>query len=228
VRGHANAHTAGEGAALRRIELVRFAVDMSDTELQDHYEILQVSTQADVDTIHRVFRHLAKRFHPDNAETGNAERFSRIMRAFQILSDPAERARYDACYEQHRQARWRVFNQRTAIDDVEADRALRAAILTVLYSARRNDADRPGVGDAQLEHLLGCPELHLKFHLWYLKENGWIQRLENGMLGITAAGVDHVLEFGGPIRQVIQKLTPGETNGGNGSNGSAAYANGTN
>lgn len=201
---------------------------MSDTELQDHYEILQVSTQADVDTIQRVFRHLAKRFHPDNAETGNAERFGRIMRAFQILSDPIERARYDACYEQQRQTRWRVFNQGAALDDVEADRALRAAILTMLYSARRNDADRPGVGDAQLEHLLGCPEEHLKFHLWYLKENGWIQRVENGTLAITAAGVDHVLEFGGPIGQVIQRLKPGDGNGKGNGNGTGGHANGTN
>jgi curved DNA-binding protein len=41
----------------------------------DHYETLQISPNADVDTIQRVFRMLAQRFHPDNAETGNADRF---------------------------------------------------------------------------------------------------------------------------------------------------------
>jgi hypothetical protein len=42
------------------------------------------------------------------------------------------------------------------------------------------------------------PEEHMKFHIWYLKENGWIQRIENGMLAITVTGVDWVLEHGGP------------------------------
>ena len=41
----------------------------------DHYELLQVSRHADTDTIHRVYHVLAQRYHPDNAATGNAERF---------------------------------------------------------------------------------------------------------------------------------------------------------
>jgi curved DNA-binding protein len=32
----------------------------------DYYEFLQISPNADVDTIHRVYRFLAARFHPDN------------------------------------------------------------------------------------------------------------------------------------------------------------------
>jgi hypothetical protein len=49
-----------------------------------------------------------------------------------------------------------------------------------------------------LERLLGCPEDHIKFHIWYLKENGWLHRLENGMLAITASGVDRALDDAGP------------------------------
>jgi hypothetical protein len=30
--------------------------------------------------------------------------------------------------------------------------------------------------------------------MWYLREKGWVQRLENGMFAITAAGVDRVME----------------------------------
>lgn len=80
---------------------------MTDPPLPDHYEALQISPRADADTIQRVFRHLAKRFHPDNAESGDAARFSEIMSAFEVLSDPAARARYDAGYERSREARWR-------------------------------------------------------------------------------------------------------------------------
>jgi hypothetical protein len=38
--------------------------------------------------------------------------------------------------------------------------------------------------------LSGCPREHLEFHLWYLKEKGWIGRLENGTLAIPVEGVD--------------------------------------
>jgi hypothetical protein len=33
---------------------------------------------------------------------------------------------------------------------------------------------------------------HLEFHLWYLKEKGWIRTLDNGQLAITVEGVDRV------------------------------------
>jgi hypothetical protein len=55
------------------------------------------------------------------------------------------------------------------------------------------------MGGVHLEQILGCPEEHMTFHLWYLRENGWVQRLDNGMLAITASGVDRVMELGGPM-----------------------------
>jgi curved DNA-binding protein len=165
----------------------------------DHYEVLQVSPRADQDTIHRVFRHLAKRFHPDNSQSGDGERFKCILEAFRVLSEPELRAGYDARYDQKREARWRIFDQETAVSDVAADRRVRSAILSALYAARRGDPDRAGVGMLDLERLLGCPEEHMKFHVWYLKENGWIKSLDNGTLAITASGVDRVLDLGGPV-----------------------------
>jgi len=41
----------------------------------DHYEVLQLSRNADIDTIRRVFHVLAQRYHPDNKETGDEEKF---------------------------------------------------------------------------------------------------------------------------------------------------------
>lgn len=186
---------------------------MNDPQLPDYYEALQVSPRADGDTIRRVFRHLAKRLHPDNGESGDAARFSEIMTAFDVLSDPEARARYDARYEQAREARWRVFDQESATDDIASDRQVRVAILSVLYTARRSDADHPGMGIMQLERLLGCPEEHMKFHLWYLRENGWVQRLENGMLAITASGADRVMDLGGPVRDARHLLEAGQDGG---------------
>jgi hypothetical protein len=171
---------------------------MQNGKLSDHYEVLQVSARADQDTIERVFRHLAKRYHPDHAETGEAGRFAEIVEAYRVLSDPAARADYDAQYETIREEHWRVFTEDRATDNLEEDRRIRLGILSLLYSARRNDVDRPGLGPVEMERVLACPQEHLKFHVWYLKENGWVQRLENGHFAITASGIDKVMEMGMP------------------------------
>lgn len=183
---------------------------MSDSKLADFYEVLQVSPHADGDTIERVFRHLAKRYHPDNAESGDPDRFTQIVDAFRVLSDPEQRASYDARYQNIQETRWRLFDPAAADANVGDDRRLRMGILSILYTARRNDTDRPGLGIIEMERLLGCPEEHMKFHIWYLRENGWIQRLDNGTLAITVGGVDRVIELGGPASDSKHLLTAGE------------------
>jgi DnaJ-class molecular chaperone len=61
----------------------------------DYYEVLQISPNADSETIHRVYRMMATRFHPDNPRTGNTEAFLLLKRAYQVLADPEQRAQYD-------------------------------------------------------------------------------------------------------------------------------------
>src|SRR5271170_1396927 len=70
----------------------------------DYYEILQISSNADAETIRRVYHVQAQRFHPDNLDTGNADTFRRISEAYEVLGDPERRASYD---QEHRQARRR-------------------------------------------------------------------------------------------------------------------------
>ena len=126
-----------------------------------------------------------------------------------LASNPEARAAYDARYERAREARWRVFDQETAENDVSADRTVRIAALSLLYTARRNDADHPGMGIVEIERILGCPEQHMKFHMWYLKENGWIVRMEDGKWAITASGADKVMDLGGPMSGEALRLTAG-------------------
>ncbi len=75
---------------------------MNQNNLIDYYEDLQVSSNADIETIERVYRLLAKRYHPDNNGTGNAEKFTRIKEAYNVLSDPEKRASFDIKYEKER------------------------------------------------------------------------------------------------------------------------------
>ena len=62
----------------------------------DYYEVLQVSESAEPETVNRVYRLLAQRYHPDNQESGNEARFREITEAYHILSSPEKRAQYDA------------------------------------------------------------------------------------------------------------------------------------
>ena len=62
----------------------------------DPYAELDVSRDASSEEVRRAYRQVARRHHPDvNQEPGGAERFAAAARAYEILSDPAARARYD-------------------------------------------------------------------------------------------------------------------------------------
>ena len=62
----------------------------------DYYEILGVSRDASKEELKRAYRRLARKYHPDvNKEAGSEERFKEVSRAYEILSEPETRARYD-------------------------------------------------------------------------------------------------------------------------------------
>lgn len=63
----------------------------------DLYADLGVSVGASPEEISAAFRALARTLHPDtNPNAATAERFKVVSAAYRVLSDPAERARYDA------------------------------------------------------------------------------------------------------------------------------------
>jgi len=63
---------------------------------RDYYDILGVSRDIDQEDLKRAYRRLARKYHPDvNKEAGAEERFKEINRAYEVLSEPETRARYD-------------------------------------------------------------------------------------------------------------------------------------
>jgi len=161
---------------------------------QDYYETLQLSPNADSDTINRVFRILVKRYHPDNRDTGHDGKFNEIVQAYRVLSDPEQRAAYDVRYEENRADVLRIFDDASTSDSFDDDQRVFEGILSLLYIARRRDPERGGMGVIQLERLLGCPAEHLEFHIWYLTEKNWILRQNNGQFAITVSGIDRMIE----------------------------------
>jgi DnaJ-class molecular chaperone len=65
-------------------------------EYRDYYGVLGVDRKADDKTIRSAYRRLARKYHPDVAKTKDAaERFKAIAEAYEVLSDPEKRHRYD-------------------------------------------------------------------------------------------------------------------------------------
>jgi len=157
----------------------------------DYYENLEISPNADAETIDRIFRYLAERYHPGNQSTGDHMRYRDIVRAHETLSDPSRRAQYDIQHKNNSDYRLKLAEEASDPENIEHDVDIQEKLLAILYAKRRRNIENPGIGNLDLERLSGCPREHLEFHLWYLKEKGWIGRLENGMIAITADGVDY-------------------------------------
>ncbi len=71
---------------------------------RDLYEVLGVNKNASKDEIKSAYRKLAKKYHPDNKETGDEAKFKEIQEAYDILFDDQKRSAYDqfgfAAFEQ--------------------------------------------------------------------------------------------------------------------------------
>jgi curved DNA-binding protein CbpA len=156
----------------------------------DYYELMQISPNADSDTVHRVYRILAARFHPDNADSGDAETFRQITDAYHTLGDSTIRAAYDVKHKATRRLNWKIFDQPSAAQGIGAERRKRHGVLELLYRKRIMQPEQPSVGLKELEELLGVPKEHLEFTIWYLKEGGYLTRGDGGRVTITLRGVD--------------------------------------
>jgi DnaJ-class molecular chaperone len=63
---------------------------------RNHYEVLGVARNATTEDVHRAYRMLARRYHPDvNAGADARARFDELSGAYEVLHDPEQRARYD-------------------------------------------------------------------------------------------------------------------------------------
>ena len=176
------------------------------SEEVDCYEILQLSPNADAETIQRVYRILAQRYHPDSAGTGNMEIFLKLCEAHRVLSDPALRAQYDARHRETKQLHWKIFDRAEAAKGPEAERRKRQGILELLYAKTAEDPERASMTVFEFEQLLGCPREHLEFALWYLKGKGHVKRGDNGRFTLTVSGSDEVESRATPREHINQKL----------------------
>ena len=158
----------------------------------DYYEFLQISPNADADTIHRVYRFLAARLHPDNPESGDIEMFHLLKGAYDVLSDPAARAEYDARRKAVPDHENPFSEEVDFMDSMDGELNRRLAVLAVLYYRRRTNPHVPEVGLGEIETRMGFPRDYLDFTIWYLYKKGYVTKGDNAQLALTAEGVDFI------------------------------------
>jgi curved DNA-binding protein CbpA len=181
-------------------------------EFIDYYEVLQISPNAELETIRRVYKLLAVRMHPDNPTTGNAERFRIIKLAYEVLSDPEKRAKYNADRAERSQKPLPVFEMSDFAVGVDGEVNRRIGILCLLYNTRRANEDKPGLSMMELEKVMGFPREHLTFAIWYLKNKQYVSTGDTSDLLITSEGIDF-LESNLPTSRVAYKLLKGAETG---------------
>jgi len=187
----------------------------------DYYEFLQISPKAEFATIQRVYRFLASRYHPDNPATGDSEKFLLLKHAFEVLSDPVQRAAYDATRETGDLQPSPTLESIDYMDGIEGEVNRRLAVLSVLYGKRRMSPEYPRVSLADLEKRMGFPREYLDFATWYLRSKKYVTKEDNSDFALTALGVDFVEANASKI-PVLHKMLHGsyrkqgaDSNGGN-------------
>src|SRR5215469_6308774 len=183
---------------------------MFEAEIPDYYQLLEISPQATQETIHRVYRYMAARYHPDNVRTGNLQKFTQLTSAYKVLSDPDRRSEYNA-----RRATCQPTNLSPMsstidfMDQVEGDLNRRLAVLTILYYRRRIFPNSPEVSLAEIEERMGFPRDYLDFTTWYLTKKGYITRADNSDFTLTIEGVDFIETQRATIPVLAKLLTNG-------------------
>jgi hypothetical protein len=174
------------------------------------YELLQVDRDAHATIIRYAYRFLAAMYHPDNGETGNAEKFRIVSEAWRTLSDEGKRAAYDMSLGVKEASKASSATQKTPQQKSEFGRQglpnipktnltwneieLRIAVLQVLLAARRQN---PKTGGASGKMLMDCLNIDnvtdIEFALWYLREKGFAEMGERAFT-ITAEGLDYLTD----------------------------------
>lgn len=171
----------------------------------DYYELLQISPNAEADTIHRVFRIMASRCHPDNKQTGDNEKFLLLTKAYALLSDPVKRAAYDELHRNRRAEPLPVFGMKEFAEGLEGEVNRRLGILSLLYNRRRTNPEDPGISLLEFETVMSFPREHLEFGIWFLLEKQYIRSGNHSDYCIAAAGVEY-LESEVPSNRILSNL----------------------
>ncbi len=178
-------------------------------DVPNYYEFLQISPNAEPDTIHRVYKFLAARLHPDNPETGDADKFFMLKQAYDVLSNPELRAKYDLTLDKVVADSDPLSDSIDFMDQLDGELNRRLGVLSLLYLQRRKSPVHPEVSLAEIEIRMGFPRDYLEFTMWYLQKKSYITGADNAKFTLSAEGVDFVESQRANIPVLHKLLTAG-------------------
>jgi curved DNA-binding protein CbpA len=178
---------------------------MNQLATVNYYDLLQINPRAEIETIERVYRILASRYHPDNQQTGDVERFRLLSEAYQTLRDPLKRKEYDRQFETNPAGPLPIFLGKEFTEGIDAESKIRVGVLCLLYSKRRANPDYAALSMLDMESIMSFPRERLLFALWYLKAKRYVLQDDRSSFIISAEGVDF-LEAQLPTNQILYKI----------------------
>lgn len=131
-------------------------------DFRDYYETLGVARDADAEAVKKAYRRLALKHHPDRAPEGEREaaeaRFKEISEAYEVLSDPEKRARYDRLG-----AAWREGDAAAPPPGQESYRMSREEFEDLFGGSGFSDFFRTHFGDRARQDFAGRRQRHGRF-----------------------------------------------------------------
>jgi curved DNA-binding protein CbpA len=178
---------------------------MNQPATVNYYDLFQINPRAEIETIDRVYRILASRYHPDNQQSGDPDRFRLLSEAYQVLRDPVKRKEYDRQFAVNPAGPLPIFLGKEFTDGIDAEAKVRIGVLCLLYSKRRANPDFAALSLLDMENIMAFPRERLLFALWYLRAKRFVLQDDRSSFIISAEGVDF-LEGQLPTNQILHKI----------------------
>lgn len=156
----------------------------------DHQEILRAASAHNPEALERIYRKLAKHYHPDNQQTGSAEEFLRLQEAYSIVSDP-RRSQLSLVTDS-------AFGRGTAEDATAGDvteilvngEQQRMRILVLLFRRKAKNLHNAAVSPLEISAATKTSQEETDFALWYLQSKRAVVCGESSGYEITTEGID--------------------------------------
>lgn len=177
-------------------------------KFQDHYAVLGIESTAGSDEVHRAYSQLAQKFHPNNKDTADPEKFAAVNQAYEVLMDPAARQAFDVVRSGGKDEGVFVFSGDEFFQSLENEAARRSCILCLLYDRRRKKPSTPGLSFRLVESLVKASADQLQFSIWCLKQRGYVASDDKSNLLITFQGIEHLEKHLPKLGDVTAMLKP--------------------
>jgi hypothetical protein len=173
-------------------------------KFQDHYSVLGVAPNADLETIRAAYDKLIEKF------GGDESKVEALKQAYEVLSDADLRSAFDKVKGVDLEVGGPKFSGAEFFQALEQSAGLRAAVLSILYDRRRVKSFKPSLSMRHMDAMVNVSGEALNFALWYLKKRGFVTYDDKSSMEITVEGMDF-LEQNRPVPEIVMRFIKQES-----------------